>query len=117
MEVVDPRTIAPFDETLAVQSVNKTGRCIVADNDWLHCGFSAEVATRIYECCFGHLRSPISRIGFAPTPCPTVRTLESEFYPNAVNIIRSAEQMLDISETDLSGEEFYSHEQRFKGPF
>jgi pyruvate dehydrogenase E1 component beta subunit len=59
----------------------------------------------------------VRRIGFAPTPCPTVRHLENEFYPNAVNIIRTAEEMLRLEPTDLSKEEFYSHEKRFKGPF
>lgn len=117
IEIVDPRTIAPFNEKLIIKSVEKTGRCIVADNDWLNCGFSAEVAARVSEKCFGILKSPIYRIGFAPTPCPTVRHLENEFYPNAVNITRAIEKMLGLDSIDLSKEEFYSHEKRFKGPF
>jgi pyruvate dehydrogenase E1 component beta subunit len=117
VEIVDPRTIAPFDDTLVVQSVRKTGHCIVADNDWLDCGFSAEVATRVSEKCFGQLRSPVKRIGFAPTPCPTVRCLENEFYPNAVDIIRAVEEKLVLKPIDLSEEDFFSHERRFRGPF
>lgn len=117
VEVVDPRTIAPFDDTLVIESVRKTGHCIVADNDWLESGFSAEAAARVSEKCFGRLRSPVKRIGFAPTPCPTVRTLENQFYPNAANLIRAVEEQLDLSPVDLSREELYSHEKRFKGPF
>ena len=117
VEVIDPRTIAPFDDTLVVKSVHKTGQCIVADLAWLEFGFSAEVATRVYEKCFGRLKSPITRIGFALTPCPTPRPLENEFYPNAATIIRAVEKKLGLSPTDLSGEEFYSYERRFKGPF
>lgn len=117
IEIVDPRTIAPFNDELIIKSVAKTGRCIVADNDWLSCGFSAEVAARVYEKCFGKLKSPIYRMGFAPTPCPTARHLENEFYPNAVNIIRIIEEMLGLEPTDLSKEDFYSHERKFKGPF
>jgi pyruvate dehydrogenase E1 component beta subunit len=117
VEIVDPRTIAPFDDTLVIESVIKTGHCIVTDNDWLDCGFSAEVAARVSEKCFGQLKSPVKRIGFAPTPCPTVRCLESEFYPNAVDIIRAVEEKLDLDPIDLSKEDFYSHERRFKGPF
>jgi pyruvate dehydrogenase E1 component beta subunit len=117
IEVVDPRTIAPFDDEIVVESVEKTGHCLVADNDWLHCGFSAEVAAVVSEKCFGKLKSPVRRIGFAPTPCPTVRHLEDEFYPNAQNIIRAVEKMLGLSEMDLSTEGFYSHNNRFKGPF
>jgi len=41
VEVVDPRTISPLNDELIINSVRKTGHCIVADNDWLHCGFSA----------------------------------------------------------------------------
>jgi len=117
VEIVDPRTIAPLDDTLIIESVRKTGHCIVADNDWVECGFASEVAARVSEKCFGQIKSPVKRIGFAPTPCPTVRSLEDEFYPNAVDIVRSIEQKLGLKEMDLSGEEFYSHENRFKGPF
>lgn len=117
VEVIDPRTVAPFDDTLVIESVRKTGHCIVADNDWLDCGFSAEVAARVCEKCFGQLKSPVKRIGFAPTPCPTVRVLENEFYPNAADIVRAVEEKLDLAPVDLSQEDFYSHERRFKGPF
>jgi pyruvate dehydrogenase E1 component beta subunit len=117
VEIVDPRTISPLDDEVIIQSVRKTGRCIVADNDWLNCGFSAELATRISESCFGHLKSPVKRIGFAFTPCPTVRHLENEFYPNAANIVKSAEKLLRLDLADLSDEQFFSHERRFKGPF
>ena len=117
IEVVDARSIAPFDADTVVASVKKTGRCIVADNDWLHCGFSAEIAATVYEACLRDLKAPIKRIGFAPVPCPCTRPLENEFYPNAVDIIRAAEQMLGLSATDLSHEDFYSYEHKFKGPF
>ena len=117
VEIVDARAISPFDEEVVAKSVEKTGYCIVTDNDWLHCGFSAEAAARISERCFGKLRAPVHRIGFAATPCPTVRVLENEFYPNAINIIRTVEKILKLSPIDLSGEEFYSHENRFRGPF
>ncbi|MDO9530348.1 MAG: transketolase C-terminal domain-containing protein [Syntrophales bacterium] len=117
VEIVDVRTIAPFEDDLIVESVLKTGHCIIADNDWVECGFSAEAAARIYDKCFGRMKSPIERVGFAFTPCPTARHLENAFYPNAITIIRAIEEKLGLEPTDLSGEEFYSHENRFKGPF
>lgn len=117
IEIVDPRTIAPFNEELIIKSVAKTGHCIIADNDWLNCGFSAEVAARVSEKCFGKLKSPVYRMGFAPTPCPCTRPLEKSFYPNAINIIRVIEDKLGLSETDLSHEDFYSYENKFRGPF
>jgi len=117
VEIVDPRTIAPLDDEPIIQSVNKTGHCIVAENDWVYCGLGAELAAVVSEKCFGNLKSPVARIGFAHTPCPTARHLENEFYPNAVAIIRTVEKKLGLSQTDLDGEDFYSHENRFKGPF
>jgi pyruvate/2-oxoglutarate/acetoin dehydrogenase E1 component len=117
VEVVDVRSISPFDSKTIVESVRKTGHCIVADNDWVHCGFSAEVAATVYEACFGQLKSPVQRIGYQPTPCPCTRPLENEFYPNAVDIIRVVEAKLRLKPVDLSGEDFYSYENKFKGPF
>lgn len=117
LEIVDPRTINPLDDEVIVKSVNKTGHCIVADYDWLNCGFSAEVAARVSEKCFGKLKSPVTRLGFAPTPCPTTRPLENLFYPNAADIIRAVEKKLGLTETDLSQEKFHTWENKFKGPF
>jgi pyruvate dehydrogenase E1 component beta subunit len=117
VEIVDPRTITPLDEQIIVDSVNRTGHCLVADNDWVFCGFSSEVAAVVSEKCFGSLKAPVRRIGFAHTPCPTARHLENEFYPNAKKIVRQVENVLGLGETDLSNEVFYSHEKRFKGPF
>ena len=117
VEVIDPRTIQPFDDKIVIDSVKKTGRCIVADNDWLNCGFSAEVAARVSQKCFNDLIIPVERIGFAEAPCPTTRPLENQFYPNAIDIIKKVEKVLKLDKIDLSGEEFYSYENRFKGPF
>lgn len=117
LDVVDVRSVVPLDEETLVASVAKTRRCLIADYDWTFCGFSAELAALIGRRCFGMLEQPVERLGFAQVPCPTTRPLENLFYPNAVSIIRMAEQMLELEPADVSGESFYSHEQRFKGPF
>jgi pyruvate dehydrogenase E1 component beta subunit len=118
LEVIDPRTLAPLDDRLIIDSVRKTGRCIVADYDWVHCGFGAEVAARVSEKCFGSLKSPVKRIGFAETHCATTRNLENEFYPNAETIVRAVEAMLGVREPmPIAPERLLSYERRFKGPF
>jgi pyruvate/2-oxoglutarate/acetoin dehydrogenase E1 component len=117
LEVIDPRSVTPFNEDLIIASVKKTGYCVVVDNDWLHCGFSAEISSRVYDACWSDLSAPIVRLGLAGVPCPTAKTLESAFYPNAESIVRSIESILGIPEGDLSGEQFFSHENRFIGPF
>jgi pyruvate dehydrogenase E1 component beta subunit len=117
IEIIDARCISSVDIIPMVESVAKTRKCIIADYDWLHCGFSAELSAQIYDNCFGVLDCAIERIGFAPTPCPTARHLENEFYPNSIRMIRKVEKMLNLDETNLEGEEFYSYEKKFKGPF
>ena len=67
--------------------------------------------------CFNDLKTPVERIGFAESPCPTTRPLENQFYPNAINIIKNIEDMLGLDPVDISNEEFYSYENKFKGPF
>ena len=117
LEVVDVRTVAPLEESPIVASVMKTKHCIVADYDWVFCGFASELAAIIGHRCFGVLKKPVERLGFAHVPCPTTRPLENLFYPSALTIIRTVERMLKLDEADLSGESFYSYEHNFKGPF
>lgn len=117
LEIVDARSIAPLDMETIGESVNKTGRCIVADYDWTYCGFSAEVAAQISTHCFEKLKAPVARLGFQHVHCPTTRPLENLYYPSAIEIIREAERMMGLSPTDLSAETFFSYENKFKGPF
>lgn len=117
IEIIDPRTITPLNYDLIYKSVEKTGHLIVADYDWLNCGFSAEVVARVSEYCFSKLKSPVVRLGFAATPTPTARSLEDAFYPNAISIIKTVERKLKLPATDLLDETFYSYENKFKGPF
>ena len=117
LEVVDVRSVSPFDHKTVIDSVKKTGHLVVADYDWIHCGFGAEVATRVYDSCRQELKTPVTRLGFVEAHCPCTRPLENEYYPDAINIIRAVEKKLELPETDLSGEEFYSYEKKFKGPF
>ncbi|TBR24074.1 hypothetical protein EPO15_04755 [bacterium] len=117
LEVVDVRSVSPLDSETVLASVRKTRHAVVADYDWSFCGFSAELAALIHQGCWGTLAAPVERLGFAHAPCPTTRPLENRFYPSAVEVVRAAEKLLGLSPTDLSGEEFYSWEKKFKGPF
>lgn len=117
VEIVDVRTIYPLDDETIIKSVNKTGHCIVADYDWEFCGFSAEIGARVSEKCFGKLKSPVKRIAFPQVFTPTTRPLENKFYPNAITIIREVEEKFGLKKADLKGEDFYSWENKFRGPF
>ncbi len=100
-----------------IESVKSTGTCIVADNDWLISGLSGEIAFNVQKNSFKYLKMPIERIGFKQVPCPTTRVLEDEFYPNAFDIVRKAENMLGLKSCNLNQYQLFSHETRFKGPF
>jgi pyruvate/2-oxoglutarate/acetoin dehydrogenase E1 component len=117
VEVVDVRGVAPLHLAPILASVRKTGHCIIADYDWTFCGFSAELDAQISHEAFGALKRPVERVGFAHAPCPTTRPLENLYYPSAKSIIQAAETLLGLQPMDLSGETFYTYEQRFKGPF
>jgi len=117
VEVIDIRSIAPLDTGTIVASVQKTGRCVVADYDWTFCGFSAELAAVVSYNCFSELKAPVERVGFAHVPCPTTRPLENLFYPSAESIVRALEKNLRLSPADLSKDTLYSYENKFKGPF
>ncbi len=117
VEVVDVRTINPLDPAVVVASVGRTHHCVAVDGDWIPCGVASEMAAIVSEACFGALKAPVNRVGFAFTPCPTVRCLEDEFYPNASTIVRAVEKTLRLSAMDLGAMELYSHERKFKGPF
>jgi len=61
---------APLDDETILDSVRKTKLCIVADYDWVFCGFGAELAARIQETCFAWLDAPVKRLASLDTPCP-----------------------------------------------
>jgi pyruvate dehydrogenase E1 component beta subunit len=79
VEIINMMYISPLDMAEAINSVKKTGYCIIADNDWIDFGASAEMATRIYENCLRHIHTSIGRIGFQFAHCPTARRLETQF--------------------------------------
>lgn len=116
VEVIDPIWINPLDINLIKQSVQKTGRLLIVDNGWVEFGVSAEIMARIHE-ELPNSGITVARMGFAPTTCPTTRSLEDLFYPNSKTISEKICDILD-RKIDLSKFEFSSNElEEFKGPF
>tara|TARA_Y100000746_G_scaffold173766_1_gene151158 strand:- start:820 stop:1806 length:987 start_codon:yes stop_codon:yes gene_type:complete len=83
-EVIDVRSLNPFDPETIVESVKKTGRVVVIDGSWKNCGFSSEVITSVVENIESKniLSKPI-RINIAESPAPTSKVLEELYYPKA----------------------------------
>ncbi|MFD8249599.1 alpha-ketoacid dehydrogenase subunit beta [Nocardia sp. NPDC059691] len=77
LEVIDLRSIVPFDDQTVMKSVRKTGRCIVIQEAQGFAGVGAEIAARVQERCFHHLQAPVLRVsGFdIPYPAPKLERL------------------------------------------
>jgi pyruvate/2-oxoglutarate/acetoin dehydrogenase E1 component len=93
VEVVDPRTLVPFDLTTVLSSVEKTGRVVIADETHQSCGVAAEIAARIAESGFDKLKTAIRRVSTLDVPVPYSPPLEEYIGPTPARItaaIRSA---------------------------
>jgi len=76
LEVIDLRSILPFDEEMILSSVKKTGRCIILHEDTLTGGLGGEIAARIVDQAFVYLEAPVKRVTAPDTPVPFAQTLE-----------------------------------------
>ena len=83
VEVIDLRTLLPWDEDLVMTSVQKTGKALVLHEDTMTGGVGAEISSRIHECCFEHLDAPVARTASLDTPFPFAEDLERNFMANA----------------------------------
>jgi acetoin:2,6-dichlorophenolindophenol oxidoreductase subunit beta len=87
VEVVDPRTLVPFDLATILQSVEKTHRVVIADETHQSCGVGAEIAARIAESGFDKLKAPIRRVSTLDVPVPYSPPLEAHIGPSEERII------------------------------
>src|SRR5437870_1063759 len=78
-EVIDLRTLLPLDIDTIVDSVKKTGRCVIAHEATRTCGYGAELYALVQEHCFYHLEAPIVRVTGWDTPYP--HALEWAYFP------------------------------------
>lgn len=91
VEVVDIRTIVPFDIETIINSVKKTGRVVILHEACKTCGFGAEIAAQIAERCILSLKAPILRVAGVDVPFPYI--LEDEYMPNATRVLAAIEKV------------------------
>jgi pyruvate dehydrogenase E1 component beta subunit len=94
VEIIDPRTLEPLDMETIVQSVRRTGRLVVVDEDTKRCGVGAEIAVQVMERAFGVLKAPVQRVANPNMPVPYSRPLERAVLPSKERIERAILQTL-----------------------
>lgn len=95
VEVVDLRTLRPLDVDAVLDSVKKTHRAIVCEEDWPMCGMGAELSATIMEGAFDYLDAPVKRISGVDVPMPYAKNLEKMAVPGEEDIYRACRQMVD----------------------
>jgi pyruvate dehydrogenase E1 component beta subunit len=86
-EVIDPRTLVPLDKQLILESVQKTGRLVIVEEDNLTNGWGAEVAALMADEAFVWLDAPIKRVAAPDVPPPFAPVLEREYVPSEQRVV------------------------------
>jgi acetoin:2,6-dichlorophenolindophenol oxidoreductase subunit beta len=115
-EVIDLRTVRPWDVDTVCASVAKTRRLVVADTAWMRFGLCAEIAATVSSRLFGRLAAPIEMVGLPDTPTPCAPSLEAAYYPAAADIVVAVKRVLGAS-GDVSKNATASHSKPFQGAF
>jgi pyruvate dehydrogenase E1 component beta subunit len=93
VEVVDPRTLSPFDKDTILSSVIKTSRAVVVDEAYLSYGVTGEIASMISDEAFDYLDAPVKRIGAMNVPVPFSPGLEPSTIPNEEKIVKTVHSL------------------------
>jgi 2-oxoisovalerate dehydrogenase E1 component len=94
IEVIDPRTLAPLDIDTILESVHKTGRLLVVDENFAPCGIGAEISAQVMARGFDDLDAPVMRVNGVHTPTPYSPPLEAAVVPNTQTVLQAIRDLL-----------------------
>jgi 2-oxoisovalerate dehydrogenase E1 component len=94
VEVLDLRTIVPWDKSRLLESVRKTGKCLIVHEDGRTGGFGAEIAAVIAEEAFTDLDAPLARLAVPDVPIPYNMALMKAVVPQVADIAEKIHSML-----------------------
>lgn len=97
VEVVDPRTLSPFDKKTLIESVRKTGRLVVVEPDHKTAGVGAEVAAVVTEEAYDYLRAPVVRLAAEDVPPPFSPRAYNAFLPSEEKLVGAVRRVLKYS--------------------
>jgi pyruvate dehydrogenase E1 component beta subunit len=93
-EVIDLRVLRPLDETTVLDSVRRTRRAVIVDEEWRSGSFAAEISARLMEQALYDLDAPVQRVCSAEVPIPYAKHLEDAALPQAASIVAAARSLL-----------------------
>ncbi len=88
-EVIDLRSVKPYDKDIIVESIKKTGKLLVIDGAWKTCGFSAEIIAEVTKDAFQYFKLPPLRLTLPDIPAPASLKLEENYYPKSEHFIKT----------------------------
>lgn len=93
-EVIDLRSVRPLDEEIIIESVKRTNRCVVVEENWPFCGIGAQITYLIQQHAFDYLDSPVERVTSLDYPVPYADSLEKAILPNKNRVVEAAKKVL-----------------------
>ncbi len=120
-DIIDLHCVSHIDSEVILESVNRTGKLLIADTSWRPFGVAAEICRIVCENHPGALKAPAVSLGMAAAPCPTAKALEDLYYPNLTTLTDAIAKLVVGKDdhgiklpSEASMADVYK---RFKGPF
>jgi pyruvate dehydrogenase E1 component beta subunit len=96
VEVIDVATVSPLDMETIIESVARTGRCVIVQEAPRHCGVAAEIAAGLADAGIWHLHAPVKRVCGYDVVMPLYRN-ELKYMPSVDRVVDAARQVLEVS--------------------
>ena len=95
VEIIDPRTLNPFDRDTIIESVKKTGACIVVEEAYRTLGVGAEIGAMLLEAALPYMDKPFKRLAIPDVPIPTSQHLVDAIVPSVDDIYQAVKELTD----------------------
>lgn len=93
-EIIDPRTLRPLDVNPILDSVRKTNRLVIVEEEWPFCGMGAQIAYLVQNEAFGDLDAPVARVTGADVPMPYAKNLEALAMPSPGRVVQAVREVM-----------------------
>jgi pyruvate dehydrogenase E1 component beta subunit len=94
VELIDLRTLRPMDTKTCVESIKKTNRCVIVDEDYGYCGIGDAILAKLHKICFDDLDAPIERLASDEIPVPFNHYMEEAMMPSVDRVIEGVKEVM-----------------------